>query len=261
MHDLTNSIRTADFSVFRNRQLVRIIELKIRESGSYKEEFEAGFGPSNPREVRQEERMQRIFSFLEDGDLGKLRSELAGGRSIQSKVPEIHNFSAISSIMKTARKNGYGMEEPQRGVLYLAWDLEKSSEHPAIEEATKNHLHIFDTLFTFRSIIPRYEANHLSLPITAMDLRANEMLDILFYRIAVMSFLNFKCIEQFCASRGVPLEFERKNGKVARILVKTKPHHGEVREGLWDRLQYEALSLDSFVGLIQSIMDEFGLKV
>lgn len=259
MHDLTNSVRTADFSVFKDGQLARIIELKIRESGTHKKEFDANFGRSDPRQDRQEDRMQRIFAFFEDGDLGKLRSELTGGKSLHSEVPEIHNFEAVSDGIKAAHRSGFGLEEPQRGVLYLAWDLEKSSEGLALDQATKSHLHIFDTLFTFRSISPRYEAHHLSLPITAMALPAKDMLDILFHRIAVMCLLNFKCIEEFCASRGIPLEFETKDGKVSRILVKSKPHHGEVGEGLWDRVLFEGLSLDSFVGLIQTIMDEFRL--
>lgn len=75
-----------------------------------------------------------------------------------------------------------------------------------------------------------------------MHLSARDILDMLFGRIAVMSFVNFDCVETFCRSKGVPLHFEG-HGKETRIVVDSNPYPGEVQEGLWNRLLYEGLSL------------------
>jgi len=254
MHDITNCLRTADFSIFYQGKLIRIFELKIRQNQANKQDK-----PKirrNERINRQIERLEKIFKYLETGDLGLLREEMAGGKSIRNTVYEKHNFDAISQAIDTARQQGYGYQEPEPGVLYLTWDVDNSSEIKAIEEAVKNHPQVFETLFTFRAITPRYNEFHLSLPNTAMDLPASDIVDILFSRVAVICMVNFKCLENYCLSKGIPLQIEQNSKGHIRLCVKSKSLVGEVKEGLWDRLLLEGLSMESFAELIKSIMDD-----
>jgi len=124
MHDITNCIRTADFSVFHAGKLKRIIELKI--TGSKKAGENTGTEPKlDRRGKRQAKRAENIMDFMETGDLGKLRSELAGGKYIHSEQYEKHNFAAISSAIQSCRDVGYGFQEPEHGLLYLTFDTAK----------------------------------------------------------------------------------------------------------------------------------------
>jgi hypothetical protein len=260
MHDLTNCIRTADFSIFKDGRLYRIIELKIRQSQQTPHVAQLQLRPGAPREYRQQERLQKIFEFFETGDLGKLSPELAGGRSIRSAVLERHNYDAVSTAMKQARSRGFGFEQPERGILYIAWDGRKNPVDEAISQASKAWPDVFDSLFTFRSISPRYEQYHDMLPITAMDLPVRDVSDLLFGRIGLACMVNFGCVEQYCRENGVPIAFQRGESGRTKITVGSRPPFGEVREGLWDRLLLEALCLASFTGLVKAIMAEYHLR-
>jgi len=258
MHDLTNCLRTGDFSVFKHGVLVRAFELKIRESAQLDSDHTSS--PRNPREARQAMRLEDIQEFMRSGNLEVLHPELKGGRSITGKVPERHNFTAVSRAIASARSRGFGYQEPERGLLYLAWDGRTHSVDDALREAGQHHPHIFSTLFTFRSISPRFQEYHVSLPITAMDLPSRDISDIIFGRIALMCMVNYSCVETWCRSNGVPLHFHHDASGHFKITVDSMPYGGEVREGLWDRLLLEALSLQSFTDLIEAIMDEYGMS-
>lgn len=257
MHDLTNCIRTHDYSIFHDGHLSEIVELKIRESGridiltAYSEQKLKG------RASRQMARLKKVLKYIETGDLGQLYPEFAGGRAIKSNVFEKHNFEAISDAIRAARRNGYGFSEPEKGVLYLVWHQNKSTVDEAITAATKAHSHIFDSIFTFRSISPRYDAYNLSLPITAMDLPVKDIIDILFGKVAVICIVNFSILESFCQEKGVPLSIEKNETGKTVFRVISKKFEGQVMDGLWDRVMLEGLSLKSFVGLVKDIINNY----
>ncbi len=46
------------------------------------------------------------------------------------------------------------------------------------------------------------------------------------------------------------------SGKEHKILIDSKPYSIEVREGIWNRLLYEGLTLHSFADLIKATMIE-----
>jgi len=257
MHDSTNCLRTADFSIFNNGNLHRIIELKIRKSNNNKEKVLNEL--KDKREVRQQKRLNNIFDFLETGDLGKLRKEFIGGRSISSDIPEFHNFKYISNAIRNAKKSGYGFEEPERGLLYLAWNFNKFDIDRIIEKAIHQFPHIFDSPPTFRSFRPIDDEKPYNLPITSMDMRSNHIIDLLFGNISVITFLNFKCLEENGNKLGIPLSIKKDNSNL-RFFVKSNPV-GEIREGLLDRLLLEGLSMNSFFGLINHILEEFKMKI
>jgi hypothetical protein len=254
MHDITNCLRTADFSVFHAGELERIIELKIK--GSKK-----GGGNTDHqhrldrRGERQTKRAQNIIDFMETGNLGKLRSELAGGKYIYSEQYEKHNFAAISNVIQSWRETGYGFEELEHGLLYLAFDTAKRSEDQALREASEIHPHIFNSLFTFRSICPRFEENHLSLPITAMDLPSNDIIDILFRKTAVICIANYSCLEDYCKSKGIDLSIKKESDGSLNISVAIENGYVRVMEGIWDKLMLEGLSLETFAGLTQTVIE------
>jgi hypothetical protein len=58
MHDLTNCIRTHDYSIFSDGQLIRIIELKIKKSGRTQNKQTAS--KQKGRTARQVKRMKRV---------------------------------------------------------------------------------------------------------------------------------------------------------------------------------------------------------
>jgi len=252
MHDLTNCIRTHDYSIFSNGQLIHIVELKIRKS-SQSHNKSISYKPKG-REARQINRMENIFHFIETGDMRQLYPELPNGKAINSSAPQIHNYKAISKAIRSVRKRRNGFEEPEDGVLYLAWDLNKSTADEAILAASKKHPHIFNSVFTFRSINPRYDAYHLSLPITAMDLPVKDILDILFSKVAVICVVNYFALEAQCNKNGIPLYIEQDGDKNTIFRVKSETFDGQVLDGLWDRVMLEGLSLQAFMGLLKSIM-------
>jgi hypothetical protein len=261
LHDLTNCLRTADLSAFQGGQLIRMSELKIRRSGSddIPEDHQRAYRSS--RERRQQERLDRIFRFLRTRDLGDLDPSLAGGRALDSKVGERHHFDAVSSAMVQARQNGYGFESPEPGVIYIAWDVAKDSVDDALNAAQAEHPRIVSSGFTFRSISARYEAQHQGLPITAMAIGADDILDILLGRIGVIALINFDELEAYCAGLGVPVKIRRAADGGFSIVVEIEGVQGEVLEGLWDRVMLEALSVESLCGLIRSIMDSRSSEV
>jgi len=251
MHDLTNCLRTGDFSLFRHGVLYQLIELKIRQSR--KQNVDMWESPKNAREVRQANRLRSVSEYLQTGELEILDKDLKGGITFRTNVVEKHHYKAISAVIRSARARRYGFIEPERGLMYLAFDTRTRAEEDALRNASKQHPHIFDSSFTFQGIIPRFQEYHVSLPITAMHLSARDMIDILFGRIAVISIINYQCVENFCCNNGIPLHFDR-SGKDLKIIVDSKPYQGEVRDGLWNRLQYEGLTLQSFSDLIKSII-------
>jgi hypothetical protein len=260
LHDLTNCLRTADFSVFKGRVLYRVFELKIRTSTPETSPQALPKKRGDARQWRQQKRLEDIGEFMQTGDLGKLSPDLAGGRSIRTSIPERYNFPAISKAIRRARRSGFGVEQLEHGILYLAWDSNKNPIEEALRHARNHYPHVFDTLFTFRSINPRYKQYHQSLPITAMDLPPKDIVNLLFGEIGLICLVNFSCVEEWCHSNGVPLSFDRSRPGQLRIAVDMKPYPGIVAEGLWDRLMLEGLSLTSFTNLIQAIMAEFAPK-
>jgi hypothetical protein len=255
MHDLTNCLRTGDYSVFQKGALVRVFELKIRRS-SRKEDYDTP-EPKNDRERRQAKRLGEVQEFMESGELGALHPDLVGGRSLSTSAIEKHNYDAVSKAIAKARTKGFGFEEPERGLLYIAWDRQTHHVDRALQEARELHPHIFETLFTFRAIMPRFEEYHVSLPITAMELSRRDMTDVIFGKIALMCMLNYACVEDFCRERGVALTIHHDSHRSMRITVNSEPYGGDVCEGLWDRILLEALSLQSFVDFIKAILDEY----
>jgi len=258
MHDLTNCLRTGDFSVIEHGALVQVFELKLRQST--KVDAPRSHSPRNPREGRQAKRLQQVSEFMKSGNLEILHPHLKGGKALKTTTVEKHNFAAVSAAIASARAHSTGYEEPERGLMYLAWDGRTYPVKEVLLQARQHHPHIFDTLFTFRSINPRFEQYHVSLPITAMDLSARDITDILFGRIAVMCILNYECVETFCRNNGVPLRFHHDQPNGFEITVDSKPHPSGVGQGLWDRLLLEALSLQSFADLIRAIMAELGIS-
>ncbi|MGA9397809.1 MAG: hypothetical protein WBV22_06060 [Anaerolineaceae bacterium] len=259
MHDITNCLRTADFSIFYGGKLYRIIELKIRNSNTKVDNSRGKKSYNDARQIRQEKHLDNIFKFWQTGNLEFLDAELIGGISIKSKIPEKYNFRDISKVIRLARKKGFGYTQIEYGLLYIAWDMYKSSIDDAIREVTIKYPHIFETLMTFRAIYPRYNEYHLSLPITAMEISAKDIIGLIFNKFGLVCLLNYQCVEEYLNKNGLPIHFEIKNNKLIRIITKTIPL-GEVREGLWDRIFFEGLSLDTFNDLIKEIIKEKELE-
>ena len=257
MHDLTNCIRTADFSVFRDEQLYRIFELKVHKSKSRKKKNDKTNDWKSSRAIRQQDRLERIFKFMESKDLGYLDPSLEGGRALDSRTFERHNFEIISKIMQNARSDGYGFESPEPGILYFAWDISNNPIDKGLKLAAEKHPEIFSSTFTFRSLNPRFEELHQSMPVTAMEYSAQDILDLLFGRIGINTFLNFNILENECKRNEIPLIVQGQPKGGFSIVVDTKPYKGEIREGLWNRLMLEALSLESFIDLVKSIVGEY----
>ena len=254
LHDLTNCLRTADISIFQASRLVRIVELKIRKGRPPTESLEPGYKRKDDRSLRQEERMARILQFMQTLELGDLDPQLAGGKAIDKDVGESHNFESVSNAIAQARERGYGFHSPGSGVLYIAWTILENGVEGAISEAQKIHPEIFASTITFRSISARYEEQHQSLPITAMALSADDILDILFGRIGVVTIVNFAILEEYCSQQGIPLMVVKREDGGFSVKVDVGEFKGEVLDGLWDRLMLEGLSFESFADLIRSII-------
>ncbi len=253
LHDLTNCLRIGDISIFWKSQLIDIIDVKANGVISVWSSEEKLGG----RIKRQKQKLDRLWKFFETDNLSDIYPEL-WGRALHAKTIEKHNFEAISIVMRKARRNGYGFVEPESGILYLAWHLDKCDENIALRKAMQKIPHIFQSTITFRTIQPRYDDYHSSLPITAMELPAIDILDLSFGRIAVLTILNFDLFEKRCGYYGLPLHVI-KNDKEFKFLV-SKPFSGEVQEGLWNRLMLEGLSIESFCSLVKSIFKEIELQ-
>ncbi len=254
LHDMTNCLRTADLSIFQDGRLVRIVELKMRKGRAKAESLGLGYDRKDDRSLRQEERMGRIMRFMQTLELGDLDPQLAGGKALDSDVGERHNFESVSRAMAQARERGYGFHSPESGALYVAWNVLENGVENALSEAQNRHPEIHASTVTFRSISARYEEHHQGLPITAMALPADDILDILFGRIGVVAIVNFAILEEYCSQQGAPLKVVRREEGGFSLKVKAGEFEGEVLDGLWDRLMLEALSFESFAGLIQSII-------
>jgi len=254
MHDITNCLRTADFSVFHAEKLERIIELKIKRSKKVDENCGHQYR-LDQRGKRQAKRAQNIMDFMETGDLGKLRSELTGGRYIRSERYEKHNYNAISGAIQSCREFRFGFQESERGVLYLAFEIAKRSEDYALREASKVHPHIFKSPFTFRSISPRFEENHLSLPITAMALPSNDIIDILFGKMAVICIVDYSCLEDYCRSKDLDLSIKKEGDGSLNISVAIEGGYARVMDGFWNKLMLEGLSFEAFANLTQAVVE------
>ena len=257
LHDLTNCLRTADLSIFQGGYLVRILELKIRKGRSEDEYSHQEQFHVDERSKRQEERLGRILHFMKTKDLGDLDPGLAGGKSLDSETYERHNFESVSKSMASARDRGYGFGSPEPGLLYVAWNVLETNIDIALSEAQVEHPEIFETKITFRSISARFEEYHQDLPITAMELSADDILDLIFGRIGVVAIINFKILERFCSEKGIPLSVESNVGGGFSLKVEVDGIKGEVWDGLWNRVMLEALSLESFAGLIRTIMESY----
>lgn len=251
MHDITNCLRTADFSIFRSNSLYKIIELKIRKSDKKKKSNQI----KDKRELRQAKRLKNISTFLETGDLGILREELIGGKSITAPVQEKYNFELISKVIKTAKKKGYGIEEAEYGLIYFAWNIKNVNIKFVMEEALSKYPHVFSSPLIFRAFGARDDEKPCYFPLTATELNPGQVIDILFNNFSVICMLNIKCLEENAKKASIPLVVENRNGKLA-FKITSKPE-GEVREGLIDRVLIEGLSLNSFFDLIKYIMEEF----
>ena len=257
LHDLTNCLRTADMSVFRSGSLYRVVEFKIRQGGKANDESTPlPSQPKNDRERRQRERMESIFRYLATKDLGDLDPRLAGGRDIDSDTPERHNFTSISDVIAQARSTGFGLVSPEPPLLYVSWDVNKSTIEEVMAVAATRFPKIFAPLLTFRSVSARADRPE-GLPITAMGLPVQDMLEILFGRIAVTVILNLTLLEGHLSNKGIPLRVLKKDGGGVSLQVMVGEVPGEVREGLMDRSLLEALSIESFAGLIRSIIEQF----
>ena len=254
LHDITNCLRTADLSVFRDGHLVDMLELKFRIGAPKANEGAAYETRLDSRSQRQGERMDRILRFLETKELGDLDPKLAGGKAIDSEVPERHNFDAVSRALAQARKAGYGIDSPEPGVIYVAWNVQKNDVESALSAAGAQHPEIVASTITFRSVSARYDDHHQGLPITAMALPAADILDILFGRFGVVAIVNLRMLEAYCLERGVPLKMIKSAPRGFSLQVEVDGIGGEVQDGLWDRVMLEALSMESFVGLVRSIM-------
>lgn len=257
LHDLTNCLRTADLSIFRDGHLERIMELKIRRGDPAKKREQPDEASLDDRSRRQEERRKRILSFLQSKDLGDLDPRLTGGQSLDSETLERHNFKAVSQAIARAREQGFGISSPDPGILYVAWSVDQTNVNTALSEAVTACPEIFHSRITFRSISGRFEEHEASMPITAMNLPADDMLDILFGRIGIVAIVNFAMLEEACSKLGVPFEIVQQEGGGFSVIVKAKNLEGEVLDGLWDRLMLEALSAESFAGLISTIIENF----
>jgi hypothetical protein len=251
-HDLTNCLRTGDISVFWNSNLIDVVDVKPDGVISVHSDRDNYSG----RAKRQKQRLNRLWKYFGTRDLSDLDPELFG-KAIHTKAIEKYNFDAISKAIRKARKNGCGFVEPEPSLLYLAWHLDISDETEALKKAGESHPHIFKSIFTFRAIQPRYDEYHLSLPITAMDLPAKDIIDLTFGKIAVLTFLNFELFEKQCEYYGLPLQVEKTNDGFN--LVVSEPYPGKVQDGLWNRLMLEGLSIGSFCSLIKSIYEYIDL--
>lgn len=87
-----------------------------------------------------------------------------------------------------------------------------------------------------------------------MALSADDILDILFGRIGVVTIVNFAILEEYCSQQGIPLMVVKREDGGFSVKVDVGEFKDEVLDGLWDRLMLEALSFESFADLIRSII-------
>ncbi len=253
LHDLTNCLRTADLSIFRDHQLIQIAELKIRKRMNPGEKWDPEGTPRNSRERRQEIRREQIMQFMKTKNLEDLYPDAKGGKSIKSDTLERHNYEYVSQAISDARKRGCGFISPESGLLYIASkDLEHNSPN-LVSEAKREYPHIFASTIAFRSISVRYADYHQTLPITAMQLPAEDILDIMFGRIGVLTVVNLQEFSTHCHELGLPLYIESIN-KGYHLSVKKNGFQMVVDEGIWDRVLLEALSIESFILLAKDVM-------
>jgi len=243
LNDLTNCLRTFDVSVFFRGILVSLEEIKTTP-------FTLEDGVSlKGRLARQNDRMERFYKFQETKNLSDLDSAMAG-QYIRSKVREEYHFDAISEAICEAREHGYGFQMPEKGLLFLTWQYSKPLEDVAMLNARDRYPFMFQTLVTFRSISPRFEEYHDSLPITAMDIPADDIIDLLFGEIALLVIINFEVFTEQCNSYGLPLQHPIITEDSITWKV-SAPYEGLIQNRLFNRVMLEGLSIKSFCDLIK----------
>jgi hypothetical protein len=252
LHDLTNCLRTSDLSVFYYKRLIRILEIKQRNQLIGRENIGLERNKPSARQARQEQRLYRIFNYLSTGNISDLFPDVAG-KLIRTPTREIYNFPMISKVLGDARRNGSGIISPEPGLLYISWNTHSCSTDQAFENAIREFPEIFSSQFTFRSISPRSDEYYLLLPITAMEISSQDVIDIIFGTLGLITIVNFAQLENYFQIKGIPLKIIHDAKKKYHLIIESTPYKGEVMDGLWDRLLLEGLSLDSFYSLISDI--------
>jgi len=83
-----------------------------------------------------------------------------------------------------------------------------------------------------------------------MDIRAEDIVDLLFGNIALLVVVNFEIFTEQCNSYGLPLQspIQMGNDMVWKV---SEPYEGFVSDRLFNRVLLEGLSIKSFCDLIK----------
>ena len=263
MHDITNCLRTSDFSVFKNGKLIQVIELKIRRGkGGKNENGKVIF--HDARGKRQIEHLETVQKFLVDGDPKLLMPNLPNsGKTIYSRSIEYHHYSTIVEGIIQARKIGYSNLLVEQCLIYqITYNKIQTSlelTEIAMEKASQEFPEFFTSLFTFRSISPRFNEYHLQLPITAMDLDPRDISEILLGKVSIVVLLNYELFIAQCRKQGVDIYFAIQD-EMTQIWINNNPSI-QVSDGIWDRILLEGLTIDSFCNLAKDVINESKLMV
>ena len=252
MHDITNCLRTGDLTVFERGKRFKFHELKI-------------FGPAGKssqqqslREGRQALRLGRIRAYFETSQIRYLYPEYRRGKHVQAKLKEKYHFDVISRIMKKARTETFGCENPEEGLYYVAFDRLAKNEHEALRELQSKFPKAFESHFVRKLIDPYHDRDASVLPVTAMPLHADDILDILVGKIGVLTLINFEEIKGSCQRAGVPLEISVESGNTVVFVLKRRTQL-LITPSLWERILLEFLSVDSFGKLLTKMPSSNGL--
>jgi hypothetical protein len=245
LNDLTNCLRHGDISIFKRGEFIGIDEVKskIRKGR-----------PSNLQKRRQKQRLEGVMRFFSTRDFKDINAA-STVIHLKADVLERHNFDSISHAIKDARQFGYGLVEPEFGLVYMVWRLADRSEDEMMIAAQEQFPHLFSSTVTFRSISPRYEQYESSLPITAMDLPPEDIVDLTLGNLGLVAVVNLDCLVKFFRDRGVPL-YVVSEERGYRLMMETEPYPSEMLEGLWQRVLLEGLSLRSLCDLVKSILND-----
>lgn len=247
MHDLTNCLRTGDISVFKENELSEILELKTRKSEISTKDF------PNPREYRQKQWLNKATLAFRSGEYQNPRTQQIT-KLVKLTAFEKYNFGSITKVMSAARQEGYGLESPEEGIVYLAWKAgdDLRINMAVMDEAHKQFPRIFKSLITYRSVSARFEQYHANLPITAMSIPPENILDLIFENIALLIILDLNQLKKQCVGNGIPLQIQR---KPLKFVVKTDTEKDIGIEGMIDRVLLEGLSLASFVDIAKGLLE------
>lgn len=245
IHDLTNCLRTDDLSLIGNGKIYSV-ELKLTEDGD----------PSRRRDKRSDRqgvRRQKIYRYLETGRMDELYPERQGGRLYESEVIQFHNFEAISEGLSRARKDGYGIVRPEKALMYIVSESSPQAILAAIGHARDLDPIFFQSIITFRSIEPREDDYHDTLPITSMELDPNDIIEIMSNRFSVVVLLNFKLLQEQFLEAGLELTLKHEKHSVEAI-VEREPRVS-IQQGSWDKVLLEAFSIGSLIAQIKEVQD------